>query len=152
MVTTVLSGPCIHSAGWWLRYRNVMGLIPGLLSCFVFRFSLLIMCMMQSWHWKSLAVNMERSLALLLMLLSNRVWLVVVTHWTSSPSLSLPPALLPHDPAEEEGAGPRRGLQQSGVSPSSASRHIHWREKEQNQPTKEEQKTCLLEEIHAQPV
>lgn len=53
------------------------------------------------------------------------ITVVVVTHRTSSPSLSLPPALLPHDPAEEEGAGPRRGLQQSGVSPSSASRHIH---------------------------
>lgn len=38
----------------------------------------------------------------------------------ASPSLS--PALLPHDPAEEEGAGSHRGLRQSGVSPAAFSK------------------------------
>lgn len=31
-------------------------------------------------------------------------------------SLSVPSALLPHDPTEEEGSGPHGGLQQTGVS------------------------------------
>lgn len=35
---------------------------------------------------------------------------------TSLPSLSVPPALLPHDTPKEEGAGPRGGLQQGGVT------------------------------------
>lgn len=34
----------------------------------------------------------------------------------SLPSLSVPPALFPHDTTEKEGAGSRGGLQQSGVT------------------------------------
>ncbi|XP_068602394.1 very-long-chain (3R)-3-hydroxyacyl-CoA dehydratase 2 isoform X1 [Brachionichthys hirsutus] len=58
----------------------------------------------------------------------------------------LPPALLPHDPTEEEGPGPPGRLRQSGVSPG-------WRsdegggEKEKNpeQPTEEETRTTTAE-------
>lgn len=44
------------------------------------------------------------------------------------PDPSLPPALLPHDSTEEEGAGPRRRLQQIGVSRAAFS-EVGWREK-----------------------
>lgn len=57
-----------------------------------------------------------------------------VGHNDASP-FSLSPAVLPHDAAEEEGAGPRRRLQQSGVS-CAALRSAHTRRKQPKHPIK----------------
>ena len=72
---------------------------------------------------------------------------LLVTNWSSSASsLSLPPALLPYDPTEEEGAGPRRGLQQSGVSPTA------FRHKKRNQNKRQKRNKICLKKCKAQPV
>ncbi|CAI5655310.1 unnamed protein product [Oreochromis niloticus] len=62
---------------------------------------------------------------------------------------NLSPALLPHDPAEEEGAGSHRGLRQSGVSPVAFSKIETWggkmKKKPKHQINEEQNYARLLE-------
>lgn len=61
----------------------------------------------------------------------------------------VPPALLPHDPTEEEGPGPRGGLQQSGVSEF---RHNLTERKKRNQNNQSQIYTLAEDQIIKQLV